>query len=127
MLLADAGVENRNRTVDELIESGLLRRVFAMTEIRFSSLLIETWWRSLKHNWLYRNQLDSVARVRRLIAFYVEEHNARLPHSAFQGQTPNEMYFGAGDGVPDELAAAKQDARRRRLEVNRAARCAVCV
>ena len=126
MLLADAGIENRNRTVDDLIESGSLRRVLAMTEIRFSNSLIEAWWRSLKHNWLYLNQLDSIARVRRLVAFYVEEHNTRLPHSAFRGQTPDEMYFRTGDGVPDELAAAKQDARRRRLAINRAARCAVC-
>jgi putative transposase len=125
-LLADAGVENRNRSVDELIESGLLRRVLAMTEIRFSNSLIEAWWRSLKHNWLYLNQLDCVARVRRLVAFYVEEHNTRLPHSVFRGQTPDEMYSGTGDRVPDALAAGKEDARRRRLEINRAAQCPVC-
>lgn len=126
MLLADAGGENRNRTVDELIESGLLRRVLAQTEIRFSNSLIEAWWRNLKHNWLHLNQLDSVPRVRRLVAFYVEKHNARLPHSAFQGQTPDEMHFGTGTGVPGTLEVRKQDARRRRLQTNRAARCAVC-
>jgi transposase InsO family protein len=126
MLLADAGVENRNHSVDELIESGLLRRVLAMTEIRFSNSLIEAWWRSLKHNWLFLNQLDSVSKLRRLVAFYVEEHNANIPHSAFRGQTPDEMYFGTGAAVPDRLAAAKQDACRRRLEANRAAQCSVC-
>ncbi len=31
MVLADGGVENVNRGVDELIESGLLRRVLAQT------------------------------------------------------------------------------------------------
>ena len=35
-LLADAGIENRNRSIDELIASGLFHRVIAMTEIRFS-------------------------------------------------------------------------------------------
>jgi len=127
MLLADSGVENRNRSVDALIESGLLRRVLAMTEIRFSNSLIEAWWRSLKHQWLFLHRLDSVEGVRRLVAFYVEEHNTRLPHAAFQGQMPDEMYFGTGDHVPDALAAAGKEARRRRLEVNRAARCVVCV
>ena len=29
--------------------------------------------------------------VRRLVAFYVNEHNGVLPHSAFRGQTPDEM------------------------------------
>ena len=125
-LLADAGVENRYHSVDELIESGLLRRVLAMTEIRFSNSLIEAWWRSLKHNWLLLNQLDSVSKLRRLVAFYVEEHNANIPHAAFRDQTPDEMYFGTAAAVPDRLAAAKQDACRRRLEANRAAQCSVC-
>ena len=109
-----------------MIESGLLNRVIAMTEIRFSNSLIEAWWRVLKHQWLFLHGLDSAAKVRKLVAFYVEEHNGVLPHSAFRGQTPDEMYFGTGAAVPERLAAAKQDARRRRLEVNRAAHCAVC-
>ncbi|MBD3348188.1 MAG: hypothetical protein GF400_03195 [Candidatus Eisenbacteria bacterium] len=83
MLLADAGVENRNRAVDELIDTGLLRRVLAMTQIAFSNSLIEAWWRVLKHQWLYLNQLDSVAKVRHLVAFYVDQHNGLIPHSAF--------------------------------------------
>jgi transposase InsO family protein len=125
-LLADGGVEDYNSSVNEVIASGLLRRVLAQTEICFSNSLIEAWWRVLKHQWLFLHQLDSVSMIRKLVAFYVEEHNTRLPHFAFRGQTPDEMYFGTGAGVPDELAAAKQDARRRRLEVNRAAHCAVC-
>ena len=103
-----------------------LGRVLAQTAISFSNSLIEAWWRVLKHSWLFLNQLDSAVSVRKLVAFYVEEHNTRLPHSAFQGQTPDEMYSGTGNEVPDNLRAARQDARRRRLDVNRAARCGVC-
>ena len=125
-VLADGGAENFNGGVDELIHSGLLRRVLAMTELRFSNSMIEVWWRSLKHQWLFMNTLDSVETVRKLVAFYVAEHNERLPHSAFRGQTPDEMYFGEGKGVPDELEAGKKAARQKRLAVNRALSCAVC-
>jgi hypothetical protein len=48
-LLSDAGVENVNARVDELVDSGALRRVLAMTEIAFSNSMIEAWWRTLKH------------------------------------------------------------------------------
>ena len=65
--------------------------------------------------------MDSVATVRRLVAFYVEEHNCVMPHSAFRGQTPDQMYFGTGDAVPADLAARAADARRARGEVNRRA------
>ena len=86
--------------MDNVIESGLLKRVLAQTEIRFSNSLIESWWRVLKHQWLYLNTLDTVTTVRKLVAFYVEQHNTHLPHSAFRGQTPDEMYFGMGTDIP---------------------------
>ena len=50
----------------------------------------------------------------------VREHNSVIPHAAFRGQTPDEVYFGRGNGVPDELAEARAVARERRMEENRA-------
>ena len=125
-LLADAGIENKNGSIDELIATGLFQRVIAMTEIRFSNSMIEAWWRVLKHNWLFLHPLDSVAKVRRLVEFYVQEHNTRVPHAAFEGQTPDEMYFGTGEAVPEALAEARRAARQARLETNRAVACSVC-
>jgi hypothetical protein len=52
VVLADAGVENVNAQVDALIETGVLRRLLAFTELNFSNSMIEAWWRSLKHQWL---------------------------------------------------------------------------
>jgi putative transposase len=126
VVLADAGVENVNAQVDELITTGVLRRVLAFTELKFSNSMIEAWWRSLKHQWLFLHSLDSVSTVRRLVEFYVEEHNRVLPHSAFRGQTPDEIYFGTGDAVPADLTARAAAARRARVEANRSVACATC-
>jgi putative transposase len=126
VVLADAGVENVNAQVDDLITTGVLRRVLAFTELKFSNSMIEAWWRSLKHQWLFLHPLDSVTTVRRLVAFYVQEHNTVLPHSAFRGQTPDEMYFGRGDAVPADLTARAAAARRARIEANRSAACGRC-
>jgi hypothetical protein len=41
-----------------------------------------------------------------LVAFYVDAHNRVLPHSAFRGQTPDEMYFGTADALPADLMGA---------------------
>ena len=126
VVLADAGVENVNAQVDELITTGVLRRVLALTELKFSNSMIEAWWRSLKHQWLFLHSLDSVTTVRRLVAFYVEEHNTVLRHSAFRGQTPDEMYLGKGDTVPADLTARAAAARQARIEANRSAACGRC-
>ena len=78
------------------------------------------------HQWLFLNTLDSVAAVRRLVTFYVQEHNSRIPHSAFRGQTPDEMYYESGDSVSEEIEAGKAVAREERLAANRAMSCHLC-
>ncbi|MCC7418888.1 MAG: transposase [Planctomycetaceae bacterium] len=125
-LLADGGVENVNGAVDKLVQSGLLRRLLAQTEISYSNSLIESWWRILKHQWLFLNTLDTVGTLTTLIAFYVNEHNTRLPHSAFRGQTPDEMYLATGTHIPGELEAARKAARRARMDANRKRSCPKC-
>jgi putative transposase len=126
MLVVDGGVENFNGGVDELIGKGVLRRVLALTELQFSNSLVEAFWRQAKHQWLFLNTLDSVAAVRRHLSTYVAAHNGQIPHSAFRGQTPDEMYLGSGEPVPGKLATANEAARAARLHVNRALGCEEC-
>ena len=125
--LADSEPEEQIRkAVDELVDTGLLKRVLARTDITFSNSLIESWWRVLKHQWLFLNTLDTVSALGRLVAFYVQELNTRLPHSAFRGQTPDEMYFGTGTDIPKQLEASRIAARQSRVEANRAQTCQAC-
>jgi hypothetical protein len=74
--IADAGVENVNAQVVDLITTGVLRRVLAFTELNLSNPMIDAWWRSVKHHWLFLHPLDSVSTVRRLVEFYVHETTA---------------------------------------------------
>jgi putative transposase len=60
------------------------------------------------------------------VAFYIDQHNTQLPHSAFRGQTPDEMYFGTGSKIPKKLEASRIAARKSRMEANRAQTCQVC-
>jgi putative transposase len=95
--------------------------------VTFSNSMIEAFWRSLKHSWLYLHSLDSFAALHRLTEFYVKAHNEVMPHAAFEGQTPDEMYFGAGNEVTKNLAVARKTAREKRMKENRAVRCGVCI
>jgi putative transposase len=122
----DSGVENLNGEVDTFFDGSVLRRIIAQIDVSFSSSLIEAWWRTLKHQWLYLHTLDNLATVRKLVGFYVTEHNQTIPHSAFQGQTPDEVYFERGTHVPDQLAARRRAARQQRVADNRSAACAAC-
>ena len=57
-----------------------------------------------------------------MFGFYDTAHNEVMAHSAFQGQTPYEAFFGIGDGVPEQLAVARKTAREKWMKKNRAAR-----
>jgi len=125
-VIADSGIENVNADFDVLINSGLLRRALAQVDITFSNSMIEAWWRSLKHQWLFLNPLDTISTVRKLVEFYVNEHNSVMPHSAFRGQTPDEMYFGTEVDAVGELIRQRAEARERRFNLNRELSCRAC-
>ena len=105
---------------------GLVHRVLAQVEAGFSNSMIEAFWRSLHHQWLYLHSLESFTQLEQLIDFYVNEHNTQMPHNAFGGQTPDEVYFDQADRVRDRLMTARHQARRARMEANRAESCRAC-
>jgi len=119
-------LENVNGEVDALAEEGVIHRVLAQLEVAYSNSMIEAYWRSLRVNWLHLNELDAVTAVRRLVGFHVEQHNQVVPHSAFHGETPDEMYFDTGTAVAATLAEQRARARQDRLASNRALTCGAC-
>jgi hypothetical protein len=60
------------------------------------------------------------------MAFYVQQHNQVMPHWAFNGLTPDEVYFGKTDGVVESLAVGRVVGRAERLKTNQAAACPSC-
>ncbi len=125
-LYCDGGVENFNAAVDQVLTRFQLHRVQAQIDVDFSNSLIEAFWRSTKHNCLFQQHLDSLATVRKWIAFYIQQHNEVLPHHAFKGLTPDETYFGTGKNIEADLNKAKANARQARIEANRKRTCGAC-
>jgi hypothetical protein len=125
-VIMDSGIENVNQTVDILFNGDKMKRILALVDVTYSNSMVEAWWRSLRHQWLYLHHLNTIATVRRLTAFYVHQHNTVMPHAAFEGQIRDETYFGRGQLVPDELRVRRLEARRRRVDENKRERCGAC-
>ncbi len=51
---------------------------------------------------------------------------SRTPHAAFDGPTPNKMFFGVVDGVGEGLAGKRREAREERIQMNRSRSCGAC-
>ena len=126
LVVTDGGSENFG-AVDQLLEdSSSLSRVPAQIDIVCSNSLIEAFWRQLKHAWLFLNTLDSTVAVRRLVAFYIREHNEKIPRAVLGARTPDEVYFSREENVPDRLSEQRKTAQRVSSAANRAANCHRC-
>jgi hypothetical protein len=60
------------------------------------------------------------------VAFYVEQHNTVMPHQAFNGHTPDEIYFGTREDLEQELLERRLQARLERVSRNRELTCGNC-
>jgi len=126
LLFSDGGPENQGPAVEHALDDAGVLQLVAHGQVTFSNSMIEAFWRSLKHNFLFLQRLDSLAALTRFVDFYVHEHNAVIPHSAFQGQTPDEIFSGTGHQLPGALRDKRAAAREARIAENRRARCSTC-
>jgi transposase InsO family protein len=126
-VLVDSGTENLNRHVDALVKSGLIKRTIAQIDISFSNSMIESFFRTIKHRWLFMLSLDDIECVRKNVGEFIEDYNTLIPHSALRGATPLEMYLGSWlPAQEDELERAEEQAREERRIANLNAACGVC-
>ena len=66
------------------------------------NVFIERLWRSLKHECVYLHAFETGSELRVGLAKWIGYYNARRPHSALAGRTPDEAY---GTGEMKRLAA----------------------
>jgi len=60
---------------------------------RADDVLMERWFRDLKHNRACQTEHSNMRELRRVIAGYVERYNFRRLHSSLDYSTPAEWYF----------------------------------
>ena len=57
------------------------------------NVVIERWFRSLKHENIYINEYNSPKELRRGIASYIEEYNTVRPHQSLDNAVPVQVYY----------------------------------
>ncbi len=67
------------------------------------NVFVERLWRSVKYEEVYLKAYDSMAEAKTQLGAYLAFYNTRRPHRAFDGQTPDAIYFA---GLPTVKAAA---------------------
>ncbi len=57
------------------------------------NVFVERLWRTIKYEEVYLRAYEDVATARRCLGKYIGFYNARRPHQALEGQTPDQMYW----------------------------------
>jgi putative transposase len=69
---------------------------------RRDNVFVERFWRTIKYEEVYLHADEDVGEARRSVARYIAFYNARRPHVALDGRTPDQAYF---DPLPLRTAA----------------------
>ena len=125
--MVDSGAENLNGEVASLMQVGLIERVIAQIEIDFSNSMIERFFRTIKHRWLYLVSLATFDAAHSAIEKYMVDYNHLIPLHALGGGTPFEVWSGKwGEAAKAELASAHVIARSNRILQNKTVSCGLC-
>ncbi|MFN9066317.1 MAG: DDE-type integrase/transposase/recombinase [Bdellovibrionales bacterium] len=126
-LMVDGGGENRSKSVKDLEDEGMFEKIVARFEISFSNSIVETLFRSLKHNYLFHKEIVTMHSLRRHVDFWFTEHNERIPHSSFTGETPLERFkksWNKKDAI--RIFIGQKEAIKLRVKENQKVSCELC-
>ena len=65
------------------------------------NVFVERLWKSVKYEEVYLHAYESVNEARNGLERYFAFYNHRRPHSTLDGSTPDDVYFGSREEMPD--------------------------
>jgi putative transposase len=126
-LIVDGGSENKGPGVKKLEDDGLIRKKIAQFEISFSNSIVEALFRSMKHNYLYHQEITSFKLLKRHVNFWFREYNEIIPHTSFSGETPLERFNQSRDVDAEiQIRVKHEEALQLRIKNNQMVFCKIC-
>ncbi len=126
-LIVDGGSENKGPTVSSLENEGNFRKEVARFEIIFSNSIVEAVFRSLKHNYLFHKEITTFAALEKHTGFWFQEHNEKIPHTSFNGETPLEKFKNSWSKENEiRIVVGQESAVKMRIQINQKIFCGEC-
>ncbi len=127
-LYMDSGGENKNSLVDKVLFSYKISRALAKVDTRYSNSMIEAFFRVIKSNFLNHKSFEGKKSLNKLIQYYINKYNHKIPHNTFSYQTPGQVFYSEWSDSDDaEVQANKLLALENRKRANlKIEACSVC-
>ena len=125
ILLTDDGTENDNSIVRKFCKANGLYIQIAQKDIPQSNSMIEAFNKIFKKNYLRFHRPENRTELIRMLERVTQDYNHVRPHCSLNGLTPAEAH--SGTPVPESpYKAVLQQAKQRRIELNRKNTCKGC-
>jgi len=93
ILNSDQGSHFTSPKYTELVETAGVMISMDGKGRAFDNIFTERFWRSLKYEAIFINEIDSPKEMRQVVRDYIDFYNHRRPHQALDYKTPAQVYF----------------------------------
>lgn len=119
LALSDHGVQMAKKSAKQFFKDLGITQLFARYQTPKDNAWIESWFRTLKHDWLMYKDYVTFGQLKQFIASFIEYYNDERYHGSLGYVTPSQMHTGKAVIILEKRMERKSEARRKRLEHNR--------
>lgn len=95
---SDQGATYSSEVYTKYLEDNKIKQSMDGRRRWADNVIIERWFRDLKHDCIYRNEYTNMKELKNLIKTYIENYNFERLHSSLNYETPSQWYFsGIGE------------------------------
>jgi len=110
-IMSDAGKENLNQNVNEVLQQNQIKHYVAKRNTMYSNSKVEAFFRMLKENYLRYLKIKSKLQLEKGTSFYIQKYNEEIPHISLGGRTPMEVYqFMPLEVLKEDLLKKREEA-----------------
>lgn len=117
--LSDHGSQMTSHSMAEFFHTLGIEQLFARCQTPTDNAWIESWFRTLKYDWLRFQDALTFHEVEEVIAAFIEYYNYSRYHGAIGFVTPQQKHTGQHHLIIEARRQRKEAARQRRLSTHR--------
>jgi hypothetical protein len=119
LALSDHGVQMAKKSAKQFFKDLGIKQLFARYQTPKDNAWIESWFRTLKYDWLQFKDYITFEQLKQFIDAFVEYYNTGRYHSSLVYVTPAQMHTGKAVIILEKRRQRKAQARENRLGKNR--------
>lgn len=117
--LSDHGVQMAKKSAREFFKDLGIKQLFARYQTPTDNAWIESWFKTLKYEWLRFKDYISFTGLKKIIEEFIYIYNNIRYHGAIGYVTPQQKHSGEAEKILSLRAERRKLARERRLKINR--------